>query len=158
MDDGDQGPRDYSARLRKREVRPCTISARVGKYVVHQLRLETAALLDGVTPLPRPLTRGDCMTSPRPCPFAGCLYHLALDVNPRTGSIKLNYPDLETWELPESCALDVADRGEATLEQVAALLNIVRERVRQVEAAALRRIKAHPLVILIGDETEGGGG
>jgi len=38
-------------------------------------------------------------------------------VNPSTGSIKLNFPDKEIWEMEETCALDVADRGGITLER-----------------------------------------
>ena len=84
----------------------------------------------------RPRTRGECIDGARPCPFVGCRYNLFLDVTP-SGSIKLNYPTLEPWELAESCALDVADRGEHTLEAVGLLLNLTRERIRQVMSSAL---------------------
>jgi DNA-directed RNA polymerase sigma subunit (sigma70/sigma32) len=40
----------------------------------------------------------------------------------------------------ESCVLDVADRGGATLDQVGQILGITRERIRQIEAKALRRL------------------
>ena len=65
----------------------------------------------------RPRDRGQCVTGARPCPWVSCKFHLYLDVNPETGSIKLNFPDLEVWEMPETCALDVADRGGITLEE-----------------------------------------
>lgn len=78
----------------------------------------------------------------RPCGFVSCRHHLYLGVNERTGSIKLNFPGLEVWDLPESCALDVADRGEMTLEAVGELMNLTRERVRQLEASALEKLKA----------------
>ncbi len=81
----------------------------------------------------RPATRGDCRGGPRPCLFVGCRYHLFLDVNPETGSIKYNFPDLDPDELLSCCALDVADGGPHTLEEVGDLMNIVRERVRQIE-------------------------
>jgi len=68
---------------------------------------------------------------------------LALDVNPETGSIKLNHPDVELWELAETCSLDVAERGGATLEDVGEVLNVVRERVRQIEMRALLTLKWH---------------
>ena len=64
----------------------------------------------------RPRSRADCAGGPRPCLFISCKHHLYLDVNPGTGSIKLNFPDKEIWELNETCALDVADRGGITLE------------------------------------------
>lgn len=89
----------------------------------------------------RPETRDDCRLSERPCPFVSCKYHLYLDVNPSTGSIKLNFPDLEVWELPETCALDVAERGGMTLEEVGELLNLTRERIRQVESKGLDKVR-----------------
>ena len=89
----------------------------------------------------RPRTRGDCFVDERPCPYVSCKHHLYLDVNPETGSIKLNYPDLEPWELAETCALDVADRGGITLEEVGELMNLTRERVRQVEVRGLLKMK-----------------
>ena len=42
----------------------------------------------------------------------------------------------------ESCALDVADRGGTTLEDVGAIMNLTRERIRQVEVKALARLEA----------------
>jgi DNA-directed RNA polymerase sigma subunit (sigma70/sigma32) len=47
---------------------------------------------------------------------------------------------MEVHELEETCALDVADRGGITLEEVGRLLNLTRERVRQLEAEALTEI------------------
>jgi hypothetical protein len=82
-----------------------------------------------------PRTRGECPPT-RPCPFVGCKFHLYLDVDERIGTIKLNFPDLEPWEMVESCALDVAERGGVTLEVAAGLLNLTRERTRQIEARA----------------------
>lgn len=92
-----------------------------------------------------PATRGDCLqgeNAERPCPFLSCRHHLYLGVNERTGSIKYNFPGLEVWDLPESCALDVADRGGDTLEAVGDLMNLTRERVRQLETSALSKLKA----------------
>jgi hypothetical protein len=62
-------------------------------------------------------------------------------VNPETGSIKLNFPDLEVWEMPETCALDVAERGGITLEEVGEILNLTRERIRQVEVHGLEKLQ-----------------
>jgi DNA-directed RNA polymerase sigma subunit (sigma70/sigma32) len=80
---------------------------------------------------------------PRPCPFISCAHHLYLDVNPESGAIKLNFPHLEVWEMAETCSLDVADRGGITLEEVGAILNLTRERIRQVEVRGLYKIRAH---------------
>jgi hypothetical protein len=96
-------------------------------------------LLEAGSPTP-PKTRGDCERGERPCPWVRCKFHLYLDVNPETGSIKLNFPDLEVWELPESCALDVADRGGAILEDIGGLINLTRERIRQVEEQAKAKL------------------
>jgi hypothetical protein len=88
----------------------------------------------------RPRTRQECAHKERPCLFVSCKHHLYLDVNPETGSIKLNFPDMEVWELQETCALDVAQRGGLTLEEVGEILNLTRERIRQVEAAGLQKL------------------
>ena len=110
------------------------------KRLTDQERAETHAILSEVEGA-RPRSREDCRTAERPCPFVSCKYHLYLDVNPHTGSIKLNFPDLEVWELSETCSLDVADRGGITLEEVGELLNLTRERIRQVEAAGLEKLR-----------------
>jgi hypothetical protein len=89
----------------------------------------------------RPKTRAECVDGPRPCLFVSCKHNLYLDVNPKTGSIKLNFPDKEIWELPETCALDVAERGGITLEEVGAIMNLTRERVRQLEMKGLNRLR-----------------
>src|SRR5258707_13829037 len=87
--------------------------------------------------------RESCKSMPRPCPFVSCSHHLYLDVNPETGAIKLNFPHLEVWEMAETCSLDVADRGGITLEEEGAILNLTRERIRQVEVRGLAKIKDH---------------
>ena len=88
-----------------------------------------------------PLTRAECEDGPRPCPYVSCHHHLYLDVNPETGSIKLNFPDREPDEMVESCALDVAERGGITLEEVGAIVNLTRERVRQLEVRATAKLR-----------------
>ncbi len=89
----------------------------------------------------RPDTREACRTAERPCPYVSCKYHLYLDINSETGSIKINFPDLQVWEMSETCALDVADRGGITLEEVGELLNLTRERIRQVEVYGLEKLR-----------------
>jgi DNA-directed RNA polymerase sigma subunit (sigma70/sigma32) len=65
-----------------------------------------------------------------------------LDVTEK-GSIVFNYPDKEPWELEETCSLDVAEKEDGqTLDEIGGLLNLTRERVRQVERSALDKLKA----------------
>ena len=70
----------------------------------------------------RPTTRADCENGPRPCPWTRCRHHLGED-------------------LPESCALDVAERQGATLEEIAAILGVSRESVRLIEVKALGKLR-----------------
>jgi hypothetical protein len=100
----------------------------------------------------RPRSRAECAAGPRPCMYISCKHHLYLDVNPSTGSIKLNFPDREVWELEHTCALDVADRGGITLEEVGAIMNLTRERIRQVETRGLLKLRA-----IAEDEPRSGG-
>ena len=103
--------------------------------------LAREAVLAPPIDVPRPHTRAECKDAPRPCPWVACKHHLYLDINPETGSIKLNFPDLEPWELEHTCALDLADEGARTLEEIGALTNLTRERVRQVEVRGLLRLR-----------------
>lgn len=69
-----------------------------------------------------PLTRGECVDGPRPCPHTTCRQHLGRGKS-------------------ESCALDVAERDHPpTLEEVGDWLGLTRERVRQIEVAALDKV------------------
>jgi hypothetical protein len=92
----------------------------------------------------KPKCRAECRNGLRPCPFVSCKYHLYLDVT-ESGSIKLNFPDLEVWEMEETCALDVAERGGITLEEVGEIMNLTRERIRQLEVRGLIKLKMDPL-------------
>lgn len=87
-------------------------------------------------------TRGDCLpggiNGARPCPYTHCRYHIEPDRRTRRGSGR------HTSQVPdrtESCALDVADRHEHTLDYVAGLLGVTRERVRQIEVQAVRKLR-----------------
>lgn len=92
----------------------------------------------------RPQTRGECQRgrhAQRPCPFVGCKHHLYLDVNPETGTIKFNFPDIEPDELEHSCSLDLADDGEHDLQFIADRLNTTPSRIHQIVRANLRRLR-----------------
>jgi len=134
----DEFTREQRRSRRKRAVRARTISV---KRLTRREREATRSCPP--EPFgPRPMMRADCANVPRPCPYISCKHHLYLDVSPRTGSIKLNFPDLEVWQLPISCALDIAETGGCTLETVGEIMNLTRERVRQLEVRALSRLQA----------------
>jgi hypothetical protein len=92
---------------------------------------------DETPPLP---TREECRDGQRPCPFVLCKYHLYLDVL-TSGRLRFNFPHLRPWHMQETCALDIAERGGATLEVVAQACNVTRERVRQLEVEILAKLR-----------------
>lgn len=117
-----------------------------------RLQLALRALDDYPEGHDRPRTRGACLGQDRPCPWVSCKHHLYLDVHPETGALKLNFPDLEPWELDESCSLDVADRGGVTLEEVGELMALTKERIRQIEVHGLRTLKQNVPAFLRPDD------
>lgn len=102
----------------------------------HRRRLMLARLRVGA-----PRTRGDCLDGPRPCPWVGCRYHLGLDVSTR-GVLLLHRRAPMPWELAETCALDVADRGPLTQPLIAELLGVTAARVCEIEGVALSKLRA----------------
>jgi hypothetical protein len=128
------GARGSRARLR--------LGARARTENVRQMPKRHLHLVEAVDPA-RPRTRGDCAAVARPCPWISCRHNLFLDVDPRNGSIKYNWPDREPDEVEpdRSCALDVADLGGGTLEDIAVLTNVTRERIRQVQSKALSHVR-----------------
>jgi hypothetical protein len=120
-------------RARSRSIRLFHVTRREARAAVERA-VELEADID------RPRTRDECHEGPRPCPHVSCRHHLYLDVNPHTGTIKLNFPELEVWELAASCALDVADQGGTAIELVSSFMNVTRERIRQIEMQALSKL------------------
>jgi hypothetical protein len=131
--------REQRRSRRKRAIRARTIS--VKRMTKRELELGRILYPD-LDEVERPRLRAECADAPRPCPYVSCKHHLYLDVSARTGAIKLNFPDLEVWDMTETCALDVADRGGTTLEEVGAIMNLTRERIRQVEVKGLAKLAA----------------
>lgn len=88
----------------------------------------------------RPAVRADCANVTRPCPYTSCKFNNYLDVA-YSGSVVLNFPDIEPWEMnpDHSCTLDRAEEPN-TLEEVGEILNLTRERIRQIQAIALAKL------------------
>ena len=127
------------ARVRSRKTlgygaRPTTIPARRARPAP-QPDADIADLL-----AERPRTRGDCAGGQRPCPWVSCRYHLYLDANPENGSLRINFPDREPWDLAQTCALDVAGEHRS-LDEIGKSINVTRERVRQIEERGLARMR-----------------
>ncbi len=126
-------------RRRRRRTRPRSKTIAMKRLTREELRL--GALMFPPVDDQRPKTRAECAEELRPCPWVACKFHLYLDVNPETGSIKINFPDLEPWDMKDTCSLDVAQRGGITLEEVGEIMNLTRERIRQVEVRGLLKLK-----------------
>lgn len=142
----DPKDRERVRSARKRDVRASTINIRrLPKHEIERRRADEPD--DGLRRLP--LTRDECRGDERPCPFVSCRFHLFLDVDEHIGSIKLNFPDLldddgtpRLEEMLETCALDVMDRGGVTLEALAEIMNLTRERVRQLELELIQKFES----------------
>jgi hypothetical protein len=126
----------------RRGSRPRSRSIRVVRVTRRESRLAAERADELEAKIVRPHRREECRDGPRPCPHVSCRHHLYLDVNPATGTIKLNFPELEVWELAVSCTLDVAENGGSAIEAIGQLMNVTRERVRQIEAQALAKLVA----------------
>lgn len=79
----------------------------------------------------------------RPCIRASCRWHLLLEISAR-GRVKVNFPEALDGDfdaMADTCALDIVDRGGASLEGVGRAMNITRERVRQIEEQAMNKMR-----------------
>lgn len=139
--DGEALP-EHSRKIRRRRRRTRPRSKTIAMKRLTREELRQGALQFPPVDVPRPTSRAECRSAEmRPCPWVACKHHLYLDINPETGSIKINFPDLEPWELKHTCALDVAEQGGITLEEVGEIMNLTRERIRQVEVRGLLKLK-----------------
>lgn len=85
------------------------------------------------------------------CPFVGCRYHLAIDVDEVTGAVKEMFPGVELDEMEETCALRFAEKqrdddeitpdAERTLERVGEVMNLTMESIRLTADAALAKLR-----------------
>jgi hypothetical protein len=95
----------------------------------------------------RPKHRDECRDGPRPCPWASCEHSLLVDIGRPRGSTGKDSDELEVHDraaeairLGHTCLLDVTAEGPATLVTIAEIIGTSRERVRQIEAAAIRKL------------------
>lgn len=85
------------------------------------------------------ITRGACRKLPGPCPHAVCRFNLTSERRDNRGA---KPAELHLPVVHEACALEAADRGGMTLEEIATRLSLTRERVRQIELGALKKLWA----------------
>lgn len=79
------------------------------------------------------------------CPFVSCKYHLYLDVT-SIGSLTLNHPDKEVFDLDDTCLLDATKYGERTLSDVGKLMNLTYDRIRQIQNEAFEKLKQEDIL------------
>lgn len=120
------------------------------------------------TPRSLPMTRGECEDGIRPCPYVSCAYHLLWigdDVHREVDEIYERVVVGDNGDgllralaaLPETCALDVADQGEHTYDDVATHFGVTRARVQQIAIEATRRVRYSAEKRKLIDGLEGGG-
>ena len=124
--------------------RPLIVGNRTGGPPQTDLAIAALDILVGPSPCEStaeaPRTRGDCIDGPRPCPWVSCRHHLAIGVT-RFGGLSITWPGLEIEAIGYTCSLDVADDGGGMLlDEIGEILNVTRERVRQIEARALAKM------------------
>lgn len=87
-----------------------------------------------------PRVRRECPKGP--CPHVACRFHLWTDrVLDRHGAV-IDLRESDAFgKVAHTCVLHEAARGGLTLEQVASVYGLSRERVRQIEADALARLR-----------------
>jgi len=81
-------------------------------------------------------TDGACMDLVAPCDRIDCRYNVI-----ELESIRVGRPAEHIQDATEPCALRLADRGGMTLQEVADVIGVSRERIRQIEESALRRMR-----------------
>ncbi len=113
-------------------------------------RYDLVGVLGALHEEPFPKTRGECVGAARPCMALFCRHNLYLDVNRSGQGVKFNFPDRKPRDMPpgRSCALDIADRGPSNLDRVGEMMNMTRERVRQIQEGAIAKLGRHHLPIL----------
>ena len=107
--------------------------------------LNTSAPTRGVRSGQLVVDRAACPVE-RPCPKFSCPHHLWVEDERRGRPHGGKSPPPKIVERAQSCALDLAEQGEQTTEQVAATLQVTAERVNQLEDRALAKVAAATVV------------
>ena len=90
--------------------------------------------------LKKPCVRADCASLPRPCPFISCKYNLFVEIGPK-GSLDFTWPRTQPHQMPQSCALDLADEGGLTVQELADEMRLGLDVVKKSVDAALRSVR-----------------
>lgn len=132
--------------------RPAPTSAEPDATSVRLVRPNTTAgrrtrnlrILQPASPVRFPVVPG-CSMPPgvEPCVRTGCRYHLA---RPDRGGRPLH--------ATRDCALTVANEGPHTLEEIAQVLGMTRERARQIEETATEKLQRNAALRRLYDELE----
>ena len=94
-------------------------------------------------PLSRPLTRADCASVPRPCPFVSCKYHLLVEVDQVMGLIHARNSHLTIPDCGFSCALDVAEVRISSIEELSEIMGRDPQYLDETMDRAERKIRIH---------------
>lgn len=88
-----------------------------------------------------PQTRAECADIARPCTRYACIHNLTPETE-RAGKPHHGVHALPVLvEKCESCELDVSERGQHTPKQVAEMLGLTPERIRQLEDRGMRKME-----------------
>lgn len=104
-----------------------------------------------IYPENKPILRGNCYDMPRPCPFIHCKHHTATEVV-RNGQLKFSrlaislqdlHPLSNHWlvRMPETCTLDRAEQGRATLDEIGLIFGFSHQRADAITKKALRKLR-----------------
>lgn len=103
-------------------------------------------------PPERPTKRSECRNAIRPCPWISCRMHLANDDNDE-GAPRVDVEMVRAIELAlecdepvpfDTCALDVAERGDHTMEEVQEAFGIWHTNAEDALRSALLKLRDHP--------------
>ncbi len=94
-----------------------------------------------------PATRGECPVV-RPCPYLTCKYNMGVHLESDGKRMRMHRVwrgifsnTTESMRVGHTCALDAAEAGGMTLEEVGQIMGVTRERIRQIELVALKKLR-----------------